>query len=75
MGIGCDQQPGPGARISNRRRRFQPIPFDGEQSLSEDAVAFAALGLLGTHAQARGLQHNLAVGVGDIEIRLDRGGV
>jgi hypothetical protein len=29
----------------------------------------------GHHAQARGLQHNLAVGVGDIEIRLDRGGV
>ena len=73
--VGCDQLPGARDWICDRRRRFVPLPFHGEQSFGEYAVTLAALGFPGAHPQARGLQHDLAVGVGDVEIRLDRGGI
>ena len=73
--IGGDQQPG--ARIGAGRGGWGwlLIPADGEQALREDAIAFAVLGLLGAHLQAGGVQHHLAVGVHDVEVRFDSAGI
>ena len=71
----ADQQPGTRRGVGRGLRGLLLIPFDGEQPLSEDAIALAVLGFLGAHPESGDLQHQLAVGIHDVEIGLDHGGV